>query len=122
MSQFIDEVEIEVASGDGGNGIVAWRREKYEPLGGPAGGNGGRGGNIYLQATHDMSTLLDFRYKSKYAAAPGQRGGPKNMHGKGAKDITVRVPVGTVIKDADSGEIIADLVVKKPENHGGTGG
>lgn len=125
MSQFIDEVEIEVASGDGGNGIVAWRREKYEPLGGPAGGNGGRGGNIYLQATRDMSTLLDFRYKSKYAADPGQRGGPKNMHGKSAKDITVRVPVGTLIKDADSGDVIADLVVNNQRimvAQGGKGG
>lgn len=125
MSQFIDEVEIEVTSGDGGNGIVAWRREKYEPLGGPAGGNGGRGGNIYLQATGDMSTLLDFRYKSKYIAPAGQRGGPKNMHGKGAKDITVRVPVGTVIKDADSGLVIADLVVQNQRimvAQGGKGG
>ncbi|MCA9815694.1 MAG: GTPase ObgE, partial [Cyanobacteria bacterium HKST-UBA01] len=75
MSKFIDEVEIEVRSGDGGNGIVAWRREKYEPLGGPAGGNGGNGGDVVIEATNDLNTLLDFRFKKSFRADNGIRGG-----------------------------------------------
>jgi GTPase len=110
MSQFLDHVYIEVRSGDGGNGIVAWRREKYEPMGGPAGGNGGRGGHIYLQATNDLNTLIDFRFKKKFEADCGQRGGPKGMHGKMAKDLTLRLPTGTLIRDAETGEVVADLV------------
>ncbi len=110
MSQFIDEVEIEVASGDGGDGIIAWRREKYEPLGGPAGGDGGRGGHIYLQATHDINTLLDFRYQKSYQGMHGKRGGSKNMSGKSAKELIVKVPVGTVITDLDTNLPVADLV------------
>lgn len=110
MSQFIDEVEIEVTSGDGGNGLVAWRREKYEPLGGPAGGDGGRGGDIYLQATGDINTLLDFRFKAKFQADPGQKGGSKNKFGKSATDLTIRVPIGTSILDMETGYPVADLV------------
>lgn len=110
MSQFLDHVFIEVTSGDGGNGMVAWRREKYEPLGGPAGGNGGRGGSVYLEATNDLSTLIDFRYKHKFLANPGKKGGPKSMHGRKADDLIIRVPVGTVVRDAETGEQIADLV------------
>lgn len=109
MSQFIDEVKIVVRSGDGGNGMVAWRREKYEPMGGPAGGSGGKGGDIYLQAVSDKSTLLDFRYKTEYLAENGQRGGPKNKHGRDGKDLIIEVPVGTIIKDLDSDKTIADL-------------
>src|SRR3984885_8528195 len=104
MSQFIDYAQIEITAGDGGNGIVAWRREKYEPMGGPAGGNGGRGGHIYLQATNDLNTLIDFRFKKKFEADSGQRGGPKGMHGKMAKDMTLRLPTGTLIRDAETGE------------------
>ncbi|MBI2812560.1 MAG: GTPase ObgE [Candidatus Melainabacteria bacterium] len=111
MSQFIDHVFIEVRSGDGGNGIVAWRREKYEPMGGPAGGNGGRGGHIYFEATRDINTLIDFRFKKRIEARVGERGRNKGMHGKNAEDTIVRVPVGTVIKDAETGDIIADLVL-----------
>lgn len=110
MSKFIDEVEIEVRSGDGGNGIVAWRREKYEPLGGPAGGNGGRGGDIVLEATNDLTTLLDFRYNRKYQASSGTRGGSSKKNGKAGKNLILKVPAGTVVTDLSSGEVIADLI------------
>lgn len=109
MSQFVDEVSIKVRSGDGGNGMVAWRREKYEPLGGPAGGTGGKGGNVIIEASHDLSTLLDFHYKVEFLADNGAKGGPKNMHGKDGKDLILRVPVGTVIKDQSTNKVIADL-------------
>src|ERR1700677_3818242 len=99
MSQFLDHVFIDVRSGDGGNGMVAWRREKYEPMGGPAGGNGGRGAHIYIEATNDLSTLIDFRFKAKFEADNGGKGQSKGMHGRNAKDLIIRVPVGTVIKN-----------------------
>lgn len=107
--QFVDEVSIKVVSGDGGNGMVAWRREKYEPLGGPAGGSGGRGGNVVLVASNDISTLLDFRYRSEFKAENGQKGGPKNKHGKQGQDLIIKVPVGTLVKDLEDERIIADL-------------
>jgi GTPase len=107
--QFVDEVTIKVVSGDGGNGMVAWRREKYEPLGGPAGGTGGRGGHVFLQASGDISTLLDFHYKMEFKAPKGANGGPKNRTGKDGEDLTIRVPVGTVVKDLQSDRIVADL-------------
>ncbi|HEY9868793.1 MAG TPA: GTPase ObgE [Candidatus Obscuribacterales bacterium] len=110
MSNFIDQVRIRVRSGDGGNGIVAWRREKYEPLGGPAGGNGGRGGHVYLEADPDMATLIDFRYRSQFQAQNGERGGPKGMHGAHGQDLVIRVPPGTVVRDITSNRVIADLV------------
>lgn len=91
--------------------MVAWRREKYEPMGGPAGGNGGRGGHVFLQATADMSTLLDFRYKKEFKASPGEKGGPKNRHGKHGKDLIIPVPVGTLVKEAETGIVIADLTL-----------
>lgn len=109
MSQFVDLVSITVQSGDGGNGIVAWRREKYVDMGGPAGGNGGKGGDVVIQATRDLNTLLDFRYKKEFKAQPGERGGPKNQHGKRGEDLLLKVPIGTLIRDKDSGDIIADL-------------
>ena len=88
MTHFLDHVFIDVASGAGGNGMVAWRRERSEPLGGPAGGNGGRGGHVFIEATHDLSTLIDFRFKSKFEALDGQRGGSKSMHGKNGPPIS----------------------------------
>ncbi len=109
MTQFIDYAEIEIASGDGGNGAIAWRREKYEPLGGPAGGTGGHGGSIYIEATNDLSTLSEFKYRKEFIAQNGDRGGSTKKDGKGAKDLTIKVPIGTVIKDAESNEVIADL-------------
>ncbi len=112
MNKFIDQAVIEVCAGDGGNGAVAWRREKYEPLGGPAGGNGGRGGHVYLLASEDISTLIDFKFQAKYQADHGMRGGPKGKHGKSGKDLVISVPVGTMVKDATTGLIVADLVRK----------
>ncbi|MEB3285212.1 MAG: GTPase ObgE [Candidatus Sericytochromatia bacterium] len=106
---FIDRASISVRSGKGGDGVVMWRREKYVPAGGPAGGDGGRGGSVWLVATDDLNTLLDFRYQHKFVAADGERGRPKNQHGKAAEDVEVRVPVGTVIYDSPSEELLADL-------------
>lgn len=89
--------------------MIAWRREKYEPLGGPAGGTGGRGGHVILEASNDMSTLLDFHYRTEFKAKPGDKGGPKNRHGKDGEDLIIKVPVGTVVKDLEDDRIIADL-------------
>lgn len=125
MSQFIDHVKLNVRSGNGGNGVIAWRREKYEPLGGPAGGNGGRGGHIYFEATNDLTTLVEFRFKSIFEADHGERGRSKNQHGKQGKDLTIRVPVGTLIRDMVSGNVVADLVApgqKAMVAEGGRGG
>ena len=108
--QFLDKTKIKIISGKGGNGMVAWRREKYVDKGGPAGGDGGRGGDVYLVATEDMSTLMDFKFKSVFKAENGENGGIKNMHGRCAKDLFIHVPVGTVVKDVKSGSIIADLI------------
>lgn len=108
--QFLDKTKIKIISGKGGNGMVAWRREKYVDKGGPAGGDGGRGGDVYLVATENMSTLMDFKFKSVFRAENGENGGIKNMHGRCAKDLFIHVPVGTVVKDIKTGNIIADLV------------
>lgn len=107
--KFIDKSKIRVVSGRGGNGMVAWRREKYVDKGGPAGGDGGRGGDVYLVADENMSTLMDFKHKSVFKAEAGENGGIKNMHGRCAKDLLIKVPVGTVVKDIKNGNIIADL-------------
>jgi GTPase len=109
MKNFIDEASIEVRSGDGGNGMIAWRRAKYEPMGGPAGGDGGRGGSVYFEATRDINTLREFRYKRKFAAENGTRGGPSSKTGAAGQDLTIKVPIGTVIWDIDDDRIIADL-------------
>lgn len=108
--QFIDKSKVKVISGHGGNGMVAWRREKYVDMGGPAGGDGGRGGDIYFLADENMSTLLDFKYKSVFKAEAGEGGRSKNQHGKCGKDSYIKVPVGTVIRDLKSGNLIADLI------------
>lgn len=107
--KFIDKSKIRVISGRGGNGMVAWRREKYVDKGGPAGGDGGRGGDVYLVADENMSTLMDFKHKSVFKAEAGENGGIKNMHGRCAKDLFIKVPLGTVVKDIKNGNIIADL-------------
>lgn len=106
---FIDFVEIEVAGGRGGDGCVSFRREKFVAKGGPDGGDGGRGGNVVIVATENMTTLLDFRYRRKYAAENGQPGSGGRKSGRDGKDVVLQVPVGTIIKDTDSGRVIGDL-------------
>lgn len=108
--QFIDQAEVGVIAGDGGDGIVAFRREKYVPAGGPAGGNGGPGGSVYLRAVTRLQTLLDFRYAHQFKAGNGQRGGPKNMTGAAGDDLYLDVPCGTVVYDATTQELLGDLV------------
>jgi len=106
---FIDKAKINITSGSGGNGMVAWRREKYVDKGGPAGGDGGKGGDVYLLADNNLSTLLDFKYQTKFLAQSGENGRPKNQHGKNGEDILIKVPCGTIIKDTKSGKIIGDM-------------
>ncbi|MFM7908026.1 MAG: GTPase ObgE, partial [Microcystis sp.] len=108
--QFIDRAEIEVEGGKGGDGIVAFRREKYVPAGGPAGGNGGKGGSVIFVATQNLQTLLDFQYSRYFKADDGKRGGPNNCTGANCSGRIIRVPFGTVVYDLDSEEIICDLV------------
>ncbi len=107
---FIDKTKIKVISGSGGNGMVAWRREKYVDKGGPAGGDGGNGGNVYLIADSNLSTLLDFKYKSVFTAQNGENGKIKNQHGRDGEDLYIKVPCGTIVKDSHSGKITGDLV------------
>ncbi len=110
MERFVDRVKIYVRAGKGGDGAVAFLREKYRPKGGPAGGDGGKGGDVVLVATSSKHTLLDFKYKKHFVAENGQPGKGKNMHGKDGEDLIIYVPVGTVVKDAQTGEVICDLV------------
>lgn len=109
--QFIDLAEVEVKAGDGGDGIVAFRREKYVPAGGPAGGNGGWGGSVILVATSRLQTLLDFKYARLFKAENGKKGGPNNCTGKTGSDRLIEVPCGTMITDADTGELLGDLTI-----------
>lgn len=111
--QFIDKAKIKISSGKGGNGVVAWRREKFVDKGGPAGGDGGKGGSVYLIADEGLSTLLDFTYRSIFKADNGENGFKKSMHGKSAKDLYLKVPVGTIVKDLKTGAVIADLTENK---------
>ncbi|MEW6183613.1 MAG: GTPase ObgE [Bacillota bacterium] len=106
---FYDYLKISVKAGDGGNGCVAFRREKYVPYGGPSGGDGGRGGHVILQAAAELRTLVDFRSKRHLRAERGGHGEGKQMHGKNGADLVLRVPVGTVVRDASSGELLVDL-------------
>ena len=123
--QFVDYVKIYVKAGDGGRGCVSFRREKYVPRGGPNGGDGGRGGHIIFKATDELNTLLDLRYQREYKAEKGQHGMGKKMHGKDGKDLVIPLPVGTVIKDADTKDTLIDLDGKGMEAvvaKGGRGG
>lgn len=107
--KFIDEARIEVHAGAGGNGAVSFRREKYIPRGGPDGGDGGRGGSIYALADRNINTLVDYRFARIHRAKGGQGGMGKQCNGKGAEDIILRVPVGTIVTDAHTGTLVADL-------------
>src|SRR6056297_132354 len=111
-NMFIDEAKISVRAGKGGDGATSFRHEKYVPDGGPDGGDGGNGGNIILRVDDGMKTLMDFRYKTKYSAENGENGGKKKMFGKNGRHLTLSVPPGTVVKDAETNLIIADLVEK----------
>ena len=124
MAAFVDEVNISVQAGDGGDGCVSFHREKYVAAGGPDGGDGGRGGNIVFLVDDNLSTLIDFRYKRKYVAANGANGGPNNSFGKGADDLIIKVPRGTVVTDRQTGRLLADMSGSEPViiAKGGRGG
>ncbi|HBI51629.1 MAG TPA: GTPase CgtA [Ruminococcaceae bacterium] len=121
---FVDIVKISIKAGDGGNGAVSFHREKYVAAGGPDGGNGGKGGDIVFQADDSLSTLIDFRYKKKYTAQNGAPGGSRRSSGKSAPDTIIKVPRGTIIKDSETGRILADISDDEPVvvAKGGKGG
>ena len=122
---FVDEVEIKVKAGNGGDGCLAFRREKYVPMGGPYGGNGGRGGDIIFYADEGLSTLIDLRYQKLIKADKGENGLGKNQHGEDAKDVYIKVPVGTIVTDLDTNQVICDLDKHNKEfivAEGGRGG
>ena len=106
---FVDRAKIQISAGEGGKGMIAFRREPHNPKGGPCGGRGGMGGNVWFEADEGMATLMDFRYNRHYRAPRGQHGGGNNRTGAGGEDIVIRVPAGTIIRDAATGEMIADL-------------
>ena len=107
--QFVDEAQIEVIAGRGGNGVASFRREKYIPFGGPNGGDGGDGGSVYLQADRNLNTLVDFRFVRQYKAENGQNGMGQQKTGKAGEDLIIKVPVGTIVRDVDTREVIGDL-------------
>lgn len=110
MSMFLDQVTIDVKAGKGGDGMVAFRREKYVPDGGPAGGDGGRGGDVILVVDEGLRTLMDFRFNRHFKAQPGENGMSKGMHGRGAEDTYIKVPQGTTVRDAETGALLGDLL------------
>ena len=123
--QFVDQVEIIIKAGDGGHGIVSFRREKYIPRGGPDGGNGGKGGSVILRADAKLNTLVDLRYKRHYKAARGGDGGSNDKHGKNGKDLLLRVPVGTMVYNCETDRLLADMTrdgQKVVVGKGGSGG
>ncbi|QNQ82885.1 GTPase ObgE [Lactobacillus sp. PV037] len=125
MEMFVDQTKIDVQAGKGGDGAVAFRHEKYVPLGGPAGGDGGRGGSIILVADSGLRTLMDFRFRRKFKADNGENGRIKSQYGKGAKDVYLKVPMGTTVYDFNTGELLGDLVKNGQElmvAKGGRGG
>ena len=108
--KFVDEAQITIQAGNGGHGCLSFRREKNIPKGGPDGGDGGNGGSVYLVAVEGLNTLADFRYVRHYAARNGQGGAGQNKYGHGGDDINIQVPRGTLLMDAETGELIADMV------------
>ncbi|MGI5893423.1 MAG: GTPase ObgE [Candidatus Merdivicinus sp.] len=121
---FVDRAKIKIKAGDGGNGAVSFHREKYVANGGPDGGDGGRGGNVVFVADRSMDTLVNFRFRYKFEAQNGQPGGTRRCSGKSGEDLVIRVPYGTVIREAESGQIMADISTDEPVilAHGGKGG
>ena len=122
---FVDKATITVKGGDGGNGCCSFRREKFVPRGGPDGGDGGGGGHVIMEATTGQQSLVDLIYNRHYAAPRGPGGKGKNLHGRKADDIVLKVPVGTVVKDAVTGELVVDLATDGERfivAHGGRGG
>jgi GTP-binding protein len=122
---FVDEVRIHVTAGRGGDGVVSFRREKYVPHGGPDGGDGGHGGNVIIVASQRLTTLLDLRYQQRYRAEAGRPGEGSNRHGRTGADVTITVPVGTLVLDDETGETVADLTQdgqRAVVAHGGRGG
>src|SRR5690606_24093230 len=109
IMKFVDEATIEVVAGKGGNGVASFRREKFIPKGGPDGGDGGRGGSIVAVADRNVNTLIDYRYARLHRARNGEQGRGKDQYGAGAPDVTLRMPVGTMIYDADTDELLFDL-------------
>jgi len=123
--KFIDEATIDIAAGDGGNGCASFRREKFIPKGGPDGGDGGRGGSVWVAADRNINTLIDFRYARRFYAKKGENGRGSDCYGAGGEDIDLRVPVGTVITDADTGEKLFDMIAHGQRSllaQGGRGG
>jgi GTP-binding protein len=123
--KLVDEAEIRVVAGNGGNGCVSFRREKFIPLGGPDGGDGGNGGSVWLEADENLNTLVDFRHQRIFKAQRGENGMSRQMYGKGGEDITIRVPVGTVVTNVETDEIIGDLTAHQQRllvGQGGRGG
>ena len=122
---FIDQAKFHVKAGDGGNGCVSFRREKYVPRGGPDGGDGGRGGNVIIESSSRLHSLIDFRFRSHFKAERGVHGKGKDMHGRKGKDCFMIIPVGSIIKDCETGEVLADLCNEGDRYvaaHGGKGG
>src|SRR5579871_3803947 len=107
---FYDHTKIFVKAGDGGNGSIHFRREKFAPFGGPDGGDGGRGGSVYIEATPNLNTLIDYRYRQHFKASAGLAGARQKMHGASGEDITLVVPQGTIVRDAETNALVADLV------------
>ena len=117
--KFLDEAKVYIRSGDGGNGCVAFRREKFIEFGGPSGGNGGRGGDVVVEAVDGLNTLIDYRYQQHFKAQPGGDGMGKDRHGAGGDDVVLKVPVGTQIFDEDKETLIADLDRARPARRAG---
>ena len=117
--KFVDEARVKVQAGNGGRGCVSFRREKFVPFGGPDGGDGGHGGSVTFRAREGINTLVDFRVERTFRAENGEPGGGRDMSGRGGKDTLVMVPVGTIVRDAETGEVLGDLAAG---GHGAAGG